>query len=258
MNLMETVKLIQDQAVTASGAINKCTGLSVSGMPAHQTFLIGPTGERELITLDPQPRKHSLASLDEAIAFINKKATEDSAVWFDLSGVVVVLDDATRRDIATLPLKLTPVMQLLARIEADGDRYDQKDFRRLLRVDLASARKDDKLLNWVSNAKFNTSTSVGGVVTSSKESLGRDIDDAALSSAGEFPEEIGLEVRVFDDASLKETWGVKCAVELFLRESEFTLTPYPLELHNAIESEVFVIGKKLRESVKVPCFRGRP
>lgn len=259
MNLFETVQLIQQQAVTASGAKDKCVVLTVPGAPAHKQFIGKPDGTFATIDVEPQPRKHSLASLDEAIVFINKNGEEGkTVVWFDVSGIVVVMDDSTRRDIATLPLTFTPVIDLLTRIEADGDHYDQKDFRRLLRVDLANARRDDKLLNWVSNAKFATATTVGGVVTSSKESLGRDVNDAALSSAGDFPEEIGLDVRVFDDASLKETWGVKCAVELFLREAEFTLTPYPLEIHNAIESEVDVIGQKLRASVKVPVFRGKP
>lgn len=254
----DTLKTIQETAVTASGAKDKCVVLTVPGAPAHKQFIGKPDGSFSLIEVDPQPRKHTLASLEEAVVFINEKGISDTVVWFDTAGVVVVLDDTTRRDIATLSLQLTPVINLLTRLEADGEHYEQKDFRRLLRVDLADARKDDKLLNWVSNAKFATATTVGGVVTASKESLGRDVNDAALSSAGDFPEEIGLDVRVFDDVSLKETWGVKCAVELFLRDAEFTLTPYPLEIHNAIESEVDVIGQKLRASVKVPVFRGRP
>ncbi len=254
----DTLQLIQETAAKAAGAAGKAVILQVPGQPKHRVSIVGPDGKVTTEDNVPEPRKHTLGSLAEAIEFINEKGQSESVVWFDSDGIVVVLDDSTRRDIATLTLKYTPTIKLLTKIKADGEHFDQRDFRRLLRVDLAGSRKDDKLLNWVSNAKFSTATTVGGVVTSSKESLGRDINDAALSAAGDFPEEIGLEVRVFDDASLKETWGVKCAVELFLREAEFTITPYPLEIHNAIESEVDVIGQKLRDAVKVPCFRGRP
>ena len=47
-------------------------------------------------------------------------------------------------------------------------------------------------------------------------------------------------------------------VELFMREATFTITPFPQELHNALECEMDVIGQKLRAAVKVPVFRGRP
>jgi hypothetical protein len=252
------VKPIQDKAVAASGAAGKCVVLPVPNLPAHLQYLVYADGKVDAVDIEPQPRSHELGSLDEAIGFINAKATEASVVWFDCNRVVVVLDDATRRDVACLRLVYSDTLRLLRKIEEDHTRFDQQEFRRLLRVDLVEARTDDRLLNWVSNAKFATATTVGGKLTTTSESLGRDINDAALSTAGEMPEEIGLDVRIFDDVSLKETWGVRCAVELFIREAEFTLTPYPLALHDAISAEVDVIGQKLRAAVKVPVFRGKP
>lgn len=258
MNLKETVDLIQETARKAAGAVGKCVVLPVEGMPDHQRVIVRDDGSYNIVTLDPQPRSHELSTLDEAAAYIASQATDKTIVWFDRNAVVVVLDDTTRRDRATLDLILTPEIKLLMSLEASAKWFDQVSFRRLLRVDLASCRRDDVLLNWVSAARFNTSGSTGGVISATKESLGKDINDAAISSAGEFPEEIGLQVRVFDDHRLRETWGVKCAVELDIRNASFRLTPLPLEIHNAIESEVDVIGDKLRDKVEVPCFRGRP
>jgi len=254
----DTLELIQQTVAKAEGAAGKATVLTIPGQPKHRVTIVTSDGKVTTADNEPEPRRHTLVTLDECIQFINSRADADSAVWFDRTGVIVVLDDSTRRDVACMELKLTPQMALLQQIEKDKKRYDQRSFRRLLRIDLAACLKDLVLLNWVSTVKFNLSSTSGGTISQGKESLGKDINDAALSDQGECPEEIGLEVRPFDDHGLKETWGVKCAVEVFLREGEFTITPLPLELHNAIECEVDVIGQKLRAAVKVPCFRGRP
>ncbi len=254
----ETLTNIQETAVKAAGAAGKASVLAVPGQPKHKISIVDMNGKVTLMDLEPEPRKHTLCTLDECIEFVNRQADLDTVVWFDRSGIVVVLDDTTRRDVAHMAFQLTPEIVKLAEIEKSKNRFSQRDFRRMLRIDLAKCRTDDLLLNWVSDVKFNSQASSGGIIKTGKESLGSDIEQMAISSQGECPEEIGLWVRVFDDHRLKDTRGVKCAVEVFLREAEFTLTPLPLEIHTAIESELDVVGDKLRAGVKVPCFRGRP
>jgi hypothetical protein len=254
----DTLTTIQETAIKSSGAAGKAVVLEIPGQPAHKKAIIDAAGKLTWIDLEPICRQHTIVTLDECIEFINSKGGETTVVWFDRTGVVVVLDDNTRRDIATMKFTLTPEIVKLAEIEKSKQRFNQRDFRRLLRIDLGNCRMDDVLLNWVSSVKFNTSASQGGVIKQGKESLGSDIDDAAISDLGECPEEIGLQVRVFDDHRLKDKCGVKCAVEVFLREAEFTLTPMPLEIHTAIEMELDVVAEKLRSGVKVPAFRGRP
>lgn len=254
----DTLKTIQETAVKASGADGKVALLKPGQEPDHVYLMVGQSGKVERVVADAKPRAHRLVTLEQVVAFVTKKGTaEASVVWYDRSGVIVIVDDATRRDRADLTLTLTPQIQLLIALEK-GRQFTQREFRRLLRVELAGCRVDDVLLNWVSSVKFNDSRTAGGVIKQGRESLGREIEQAAVSDAGEPPEIMRLSVRVFDDPSLRETWPIECAVEIDLDNQVFQLIPLPLQLHNAIENEVGAIGKLLQEAVKCPAFRGKP
>lgn len=182
----------------------------------------------------------------------------ETIVWYDRPAIVVILDDFTRRDRATMELKFTPQMQQLLELEEKQTKFNQVAFRRLLKIELAGCRQDDAVLNWVSAMKFSNNSTAGGVITNQRASLGKAVDDAASSELGPCPETMTLQVRIFDDPSLRDTWPVECEVEILAPEQSFRLVPLPMQLHDAIEAQLSVIGDHLATNLACPVFRGQP
>lgn len=171
---------------------------------------------------------------------------------------MIVLDDSTRRDVARLGLEYTPQMGLLMNLEADGKKFDQLAFRRLLRINLADCLPDNVLLNWVSDMRFTIAGESRGRLEHGRDSMGKDLEQDAMSDVGQCPETIVLSVRVFDDPSMMVKRQVRCAVEILPAEKAFRLVPLPLEIHNAVELEMTDVGESLRKAVKCKVFRGTP
>lgn len=256
---VDTINKLETMAVAAHGAAGKAATLDLEAEPAHVYGLITNDGKYERVEAAPGPRSHDLVSLDEAVLFAKEKGNpSETVVWFDSEGVVIVLKDETRRDRATLTLTTTPQFDLLVKLQNDQPMFDQRDFRRLLKVQLSGCLRDNVLVNWVSDMQFTSQGEARGQLGHGRDSMGKDIEATAASDIGLCPEEIILDVRVFDDPAQKGRWAVKCAVEVLTREQKFRLVPLPLELHNAMEDELFVVGQKLREGLECKVYRGTP
>lgn len=259
MDLSETVRLIQDTAVKASGAEKKLELVKPPAEPEYVYLAVNPSGGFQRIEAVAKPRAHSLVTLEQVLRFVELKGDEKkTVVWYDRDGIIVVVDDGSRRDKATMKLNYTPQMLTLMMLEQKRPEFEQRGFRRLLKVDLAGCRRNDILVSWVESVRFNSTAMSAGRIQHQKESLGRDIDEEAISDQGECPEELLLDVRVFDDPNLRDTFQIRCDVEVLVSDQKFRLTPLPLEIHNAIEAQVSQIGDALTSHVKCPVFRGKP
>lgn len=255
----DTLELLQSTAVDAASAGDKLAIVQPPSEPKHVYLTVNPKGEFQRFEAVAAPRGHKLVTLEQVDAFVSKKGNDKATVvWYDRDGITVVVDDATRRDTANLTLSLTPQIKTLLKLESSEPKMNLIQFRRLLRVDLAGTTVDRVLLNWLGSVKFTDSRVTSAVLKQGQGNLGKEIEQAAISTAGDVPETVKLKVRVFDDPSLTETWFIECAVEIDLDNQQFQLLPFPLQLHDAIENEVGAIGKALLETIKCPVFRGKP
>ena len=257
----ETLDLIQETAVKANGATGKADLIHPAQEPEHVYYLVTPTGKPERVEAAPEPRGHAIVTCEEVCEFVDMHKSDSTAVWFGRDAVVVLLDDTTRRDRAELTLIQTPQLKLLAELGATARNLEPKKFRRMLRVDLGDCLNDLTLLNWVSNFKASSGSATQVMLGKSKESLGREVQEAAVNESGECPDEILLSVRVFDDPGLTIRRPIRCAVDVDISggEAQFRLSPFPLEIHKAIEDEVLNIGQLLRSTLTdVKVFRGTP
>ena len=215
----DTLQLIQETAIQSANAE---TLAHVLELPGYEYVIVS---HKDGATISdpraeaPSPRGHVLRSLESVVAFarhhgggfsrdaisglIDGDVAEppnsqlaaaeaaigkDVVVWYETAGIVVILDDAVRRDRAWLPLRLHPVYAMLQGI---GEKtFDQKKFRRLLRIDLGKYSRNSDLLQWVSAVDFKTDSAEKFQRTRSSESLGKAVRTEVMSSAGECPEEL--------------------------------------------------------------------
>ncbi len=257
---VETLKHIEQMAVKSAGAKGKAEMLALPAEPPHVYATVDAAGVITKHTAEPQSRDHVVMTLDQLINFARTKGdTGKTAVWYDDTEIVVVLDDTTRRDFATLSLVHTPQFGKLRELYEGVSAMSQRAFRRMLKHDLAGCLTNGRLLEWIENVRWNSTANTAGQAKSARESMGRDLDEQVLSDAGEFPEDVRLKVRVYEDPGLRDTWPVDCLAEIVFSDQAFNLMPLPMQLQEAVDSELSIIDGILREALpSFAIFRGKP
>lgn len=261
--IAEALKLLLDTAADAAGSKDKATVLPLPLEPRIYA-VVSPDGSVEYRSAAPPIRQHKIHGIDEVAGFV--QFTEDDlsnkpTVWFSGSGVSVVMEDTDtdpRDDRATVKLERTQAHATLAAIGKSW--FPQKEFVRLLRITLADAATDEtlNLLRVVRVLSFSESIAGHGKIEHGRQSLGRDIEAEVKSDAGELPETVAFNVRLYTDPGLTQRFQVVFAVDVNPKDGTFNLSPLGESLTDAVDAQVEAIGERLRAAVKCPVFRGEP
>ena len=224
-------------------------------------------GKYETNEVPPPARKHQVKSLDEIIRLATRfdNAEDGTAprpvVWYDETGVSLVLDDESHRfDVIGFPLETSDVFRKVMELKNSPRPFEQRDFIRLLRVDLAGTLEPVVLLSKVRTIKFSTTADATSVKKAQVDSLGKTIRSQVETDGGDLPEEVALSVPVFKSFGLRFSVPVKCAVEVFPADGTFKLVPMPDEIERAQHDAIRRIAEKLGEGlpVTVPAYYGKP
>lgn len=208
-------------------------------------------GVYEFTEVEPPPLAVQLDTPQSLIDFSNQYGdAEASVVYYGEDKITLVLDRENRRDRATCKLLKSPqFLWLLNNKQA----MNQASFVRLLRIDLQGCLlHGSELLATVRNLKWSGNSDASGNLQHAKESLGRAIE-ASVSGAGTIPEEVTLQVPVFENFSFLVS--IRCAVEVLVHEQQFRLTPYPLALRRGMDETMKALLEEL-EAQPSPCFLG--
>ena len=227
-----------------------------SGDPFQIAYAINGKIERAATAI--RPRDHAIGDLGALIALANAYSTEfASVVWFDATSVVLVFDADSRIEKAKLSLKLSDPFTTLERLSTTKAKYTQKEFIRLLRIDLAGTLDPVVLLNPVRVVKFTNENVSTGSIQKGKESLGREINSRI--EAVEIPDDITLAVPVYSTPGERQPYSVRCSVEVDSLEGTFRLLPLPDELERVRSQAVTSIAERLAKGLTdVPSYHGRP
>jgi hypothetical protein len=235
-----------------------------SGDPRQIRYLAN--GSEIVIDTVAEPREHEPEALEEIIRLATRFANEDGnapVVWYTGTSVSLVIDDETHRiETATFALQTSDVFAVLERLRLakPGEAwFDQKSFVRLLRIDLAGTLPPVTLLNPVRKVRFENGEKVSGEVRSQRESLGREII-SKVESDTELPEEVTLTAPVYKTAGERDSYPVRCSVEVDPMQGKFRLLPLPDELERVRDLAVAYIGERLGVGLPetVPAYRGKP
>jgi hypothetical protein len=245
--------------------------LPVPNGPKHQFLVQHPNGTLELEEAQPNPRQHVAGSLPTLIALARKfglaqvgdpavaAANGNVSVWYSRTGVVALLDDATRRDTVTYPLTLSPQLALLQSLDQKPLRMDQKQAIKFLRIDLEGClARADGLLAIVRKLKWTAGKQSDAELEHARTSVSRSTQ-AEVSGASALPEGVSVEVPLFQGNCVGKKARVQLAIDVDPVAETFQFIPLPGQVEDAILMGEGWLGELLTAGLgEVPCYHGRP
>lgn len=261
--ITEALKTLEGWVREAAGAKGK---VELVDVPGDKTSfgIVRPDGSIEMRARLPQPRNVTLSTVESVADFYTHASEnldfDEASIWFAKDEIVIVLDDGdreVRRNSAICTLETTEEWDSL--LLAGENWYPQKQFVRMLRNTFGPCATDSsrRLLQTARIIAFNQSVAGHGKVELGRESLGRDIEAEVRSEAGDIPEEITLNVRIFTDPYTTARHEIRCLVDVNAREGTFNLAPLEGDLNDALEVETVRIVDRLKQSGG-PVFLGSP
>jgi len=229
--------------------------------PRSKTFLIG--GEPKEYPLGEPARRHNVNQLSDVIEMANRFDDVegcDPVVWYDESNVTLVIDDDLQRiDTVTFDLVLAEAFETVKSLRQRKPWMSQKDFVRLLKIDLAGCLDPGILLERVRKVRWEQGSTTTGTVTRSSESLGREIA-AKVDATGEIPELVRLVVPIYSSKGERCAYTLACSVEVDAMTQVFRLLPLPDEIERVQQLAVDAIGDRLVEGLNegIPSYYGSP
>lgn len=218
----------------------------------------------------PQPgprRQHKAQSLAAFVDYINKAATAEPkppappVVWYNATALVGILDDAGHRiERVELPLVMGAVFKRIIQLGAPGaDWFEQKEFIRLLRIELAGALPPVSLLEKVRRVRFANSNNTVKEARHARESLGAEIT-SQIETESDLPELVTLSAPMYLNPGISFQASVACAVEVDPARGAFKLTPMPDEIDRAFKAGMEYLRGLLDVQLDdaVPRYYGQP
>lgn len=239
-----SLKFVSEQAVAAAGV----KVLKVAEEPDHVYYLASPQGTVQRVEAEPEPRDHHVLDIPSLVRFVEPFVGEQEVeIWYHRARVVAILDSDIRRDQVNLCLEFSPQLQALRHLEGKATPHGQKEFVRLLRVTLAGCVPSG-LIDVVRHMKFRVNSSGEGVISHGKSSVGRTLE-AQLTGEKEIPEEVNLEVPIWNGFQSHRKFRVPCAIEIDPAAEKISLTPLPGAIEEAVRLAEECLGNLLNEEL---------
>lgn len=210
----EALQLLQDTAQKAQTA----KIVKIDGNP--DVVLIDQGGSYTAHELPPKHRNHTVSDLDSLLELADR-CTGKGVLWHSEEAVVLVFDDAVRRDFATVPLKFSTAYKALRDL-GNGAVVTQKDFIRLLKVTFADCVPPD-LLPSVRTLNFSKSESGNSDLQHGKSTLGRAVE-SSVTGATAIPESFTVSTNVYANVLQDLTVSVRVAIDIDMEEHYFRLS----------------------------------
>lgn len=235
--------------------------LQETAQRAQQARIIKIEGDPDMILIDqggsytphPLPAKHrnhtakdldSLLDLSDHNCAFGEDAKPTSIIWHSEEAVVVVLDDETRRDFATMALTYSTAYAALRALAA-GKTYDQRQFVRLLRTSLADCVPPD-LIASIQRLKFSKSESGESNIEHGQSSLGRQVEKS-VTGTSTIPDKFTVQTSVYSNVLQDHTVEVRVAIDIDLEEHNFELSIVGDDLSKSMLETQEALSERLME-----------
>lgn len=212
-------------------------------------------GDRHFtVPMPPPVRKHIITTLADLLIAVDEYGASGS-LWHDESRIVLVTEDADRREFVTMPLVLSQHWKI---VKSLGEYLTQQSFLKLLRHDLAGV-VPESLRPAISRIEVATSSGQKNEVNPGRERGSREFA-CDLANSSEIPEFFNASLSVYANAGLRQTRSIKLSLDYTLppKEITFSVRPLPDELEIAMQDAQAELHELLEKSVKIPVFCGTP
>jgi hypothetical protein len=258
----ELVDAIADLARKAEGSAGKAHFLEIPDDPNGDLLLIKPDGSYELFQVPCDPRSTTLLSVDQIAPFaLNAIYNWGSRpnIYYGPSAVTVRLEDSSlvpsNAGKAHVNLGYSQQFTELQKWSVDHNKafHGHKRFMQLMRLVFATCLEPSALkatLDAIGGWVIEESEKTGSVVARGREQLGKEVKAELRSVKGEIPEQLTLQVRVFNDPALLRERRIRCSLEIEpTNGGQFALIPEADEIDRAIDEEMKDLGELLQASV---------
>lgn len=265
--LKEFLETLAKQAVAAAGPqhkeIDPTKKYVVHDQASGQTTFIG--GEVPW-------RKHKAQDLETIAAFADRfqgtgtetNASNGASIWCSRSNVILLTDDSDRRERVTVEMIPSDQIVALANLDDKKPMQAQRDILFMLRTVFTenALTKFPQLISMLRKVNFTAGSQAEADIQRGKASLGKSVTAEAKFAGGDIPEQISLNVPVFDNNFARRTYDVICALEIYEAEQKFQLFPLPGEVEKAyaqaeaaLASDILAL---LGKDSPVPVYYGTP
>ncbi len=242
MNLMETIKLIQDTAMAS-------TKVEVRPKPndPQKSLVIGGGIVTELETpFVPGPRNHtvdSVASFAKAFARWGSDSGIESNIWIDINAgeLSFFCDEPLRQSAVKLTIADSPQWTLLQSFESER-RLDQKVLVRMLRHDLADC-VDPSVLIAFRSIDFTKIINARAAIEHGRQSM--DADVVASINGEKKPEEFLVDLPLFAGREFDARTRIKLTIDIDCDDRKFVLQAKPGHIDTAMDDARAAVLVKL-------------
>lgn len=247
--LKEALELIQNTAKLSQAA-------TMHRIPNNdRSVLMQINGTLTPHAIPPPVRAHQVRRLEDLICYANAITDSAIVIWHDIDSVVLVCDDFDRRDRVTFPLTFSERFAKLRKLAADKPAFDQAKFVRLLRIELGL---NQSIVNKFRKLDWENGDKSAGEVRHGDTRLAKTVV-AKVQGIDDLPNELAIEVPVYQQQDERHEYIVNCAVEIDAVNRMFQLIPLPDELERVVDVAQASIRSRIQEGCStIPVYYGKP
>lgn len=205
----------------------------VSDVAREKDVLVkNPDGTVRIVEGKPPYRSHKAKDLGTIAAFASRFS--GSAIWYSRNEVVLLIDDADRRERVSISMDWSDQIKWLMDMEKSKRLVDQRKILQDLRTVLTPAafQAAPKFIDLFKQIKFSAGSTTNADMQRGKASVGKEVM-ARVSFLAELPEMVTVSVPMFHNTFANKCYDVSCAVEIWEAEEKFQMFPLPGQVEKA-------------------------
>jgi len=265
----ETLKIIQDTAQRAQKL-----ELIPSPFDSRAAYL-RLEDRYESIDVPPPLRNHFVCSLDDLVEYakplagarltgpdaadepqgrLPELAGTGPVIWHSPQAVILILDDADRRDRVTFGLTFSQPFILLVGIAQNPAPMSQREFVRMLKISL---RVPEPLVGPWRALNWSVISEAMGEVTAGVDRMGKQVN-ARVAGTSALPNDLTVHVSVYNEPGERRQYPIQCDIEMDPASQRLLLIPQEGELQDAIQLSQADIRDRIIGRLACPVFFGSP